>query len=111
MIPCHSFRFRIAGSTHVRVIDGLDANAVKDGLVVRPCGVTDMHRAVAAAASIIIKAREEDCAQMICARSADRLDRCHAVLGDGGRIFAQDQFSGGRGEVGETGDGEVFVVH
>jgi hypothetical protein len=44
------------------------------------------------------------------AGAGDGLEGGDALLGQGGGVGAQHHFRGGGGEVGEAGDGQVFVV-
>ena len=54
--------------------------------------------------------REKEAAQMDCSCARDGLHGVRALLRDGGRVGAEDELGSSSSEVGEAGDGEVFVV-
>lgn len=76
--------------------------------MVRPGGVGNVNGAVGA--SDLVETGQEECAEMHGTGAGNRLYGGGALLGQGGRVAAEDQLDGFAGEGGEAGDGEVFVV-
>lgn len=110
-LPSHVFAER--ADTHVRVVDGLDADAVEDGLVVGPGGVRDEDLLLLDETSVlrvVVELAQEDTAQVVGTSTTDRLHRGHAVLRDGKRVPSENELGGRGSELGETSDGKVLVV-
>lgn len=53
---------------------------------------------------------EKEGTEVDCACARDGLERGCAAVGDGGAVRPQDEFLCGGGELGEAGNGEVFMV-
>lgn len=67
-----------------RVVDGLDAAHVEDGLVVGPCWVGDVDLLLSTTELVVVvEPTEEDGSQVVRSRTTDCLDRSDPVLCDG----------------------------
>lgn len=89
----------------VGVLGDGEADIAEDLVVVRPRRVGDVDGAVA-----LVELGEEEGAEMDGTGAGDGLDGGGALLADGGRVGAEHQLVGLRGEADDTGDGGIFVV-
>lgn len=106
----HAVEIEGAGlAGEVGVLFGGDVDVAEDLVVVCPGGVAHVD-GWGLGGGAVVEFGEEEGADVEGTGAGDGLEGDDALFGDDGGVFAEDEFLGGRGEVGEAGDGEVFVV-